>query len=68
MGIIGIVVIFIIFIAKLASLECLGTSYLTPISPLYIKSLKNSFIRFNRKSIKKRPEYLTNNIKRMDDQ
>lgn len=67
MGIIGIVVVFIIFIAKLSSIECLGTSYLTPISPLFVKSLKNTFIRLNRKELKERPEFLTENLKRMDD-
>jgi len=67
MGIIGIVVAFIIFIAKLSSIECLGTSYLTPISPLFTKSLKNSFFRLNRKKLKTRPEYLTDNLNRLDD-
>ena len=67
MGIIGIVVALIIFIAKLSSIECLGTSYLTPISPLFTKSLKNSFIRVNRKKLKDRPDFLTNNLKRLDD-
>ena len=67
MGLIGFVAMFIIFIAKLASLECLGTPYLTPFSPLKIKSLKDSIIRLPRKVLKNRPEYLTNNLKRMDD-
>ena len=67
MGIIGIVVAFIIFIAKLSSIECLGTSYLTPISPLMTKNLKDSIIRLNRKKIKNRPTYLTKNTKRLDD-
>jgi len=67
MGIIGIVVALIIFIAKLSSIECLGTSYLTPISPLFTKSLKNSFIRLNRKKLKDRPTFLTDNLKRLDD-
>ena len=67
MGIIGIVVALIIFIAKLSSIECLGTSYLTPISPLFTKSLKNSFIRVNRKKLKDRPTFLTDNLKRLDD-
>lgn len=67
LGIIGFMVAFIIFIAKLASLECLGTPYLTPISPLNIRSLKDSLIRLSRKNLKNRPTYLTNNIKRMDD-
>ena len=58
---------FIIFIAKLSSLECLGTPYLTPFGPLNIRSLKDSLIRVSRKKIKERPEYLTNNLKRLDD-
>ena len=41
--------------------------YLTPISPLFTKSLKNSFIRVNRKSLKTRPNFLTKNLKRLDD-
>ena len=67
MGLIGFVAIFIIFIAKLTSLECLGTPYLTPFSPLNIRSLKDSIIRVSRKKLKERPEYLTKNLKRLDD-
>lgn len=67
LGIIGFLVAFIIFIAKLASLECLGTPYLTPVSPLNIRSLKDSLIRLSRKKLKNRPTYLTNNIRRMGD-
>lgn len=67
MGLIGFVAIFIIFIAKLASMECLGTPYLTPFSPLSIRSLKDSLIRVSRKNLKHRPEYLTKNLKRLDD-
>ena len=67
MGLIGFVVMFIIFIAKLSSLECLGTPYLTPFGPLNIRSLKDSLIRVSRKKLKERPEYLTNNLKRLDD-
>lgn len=67
MGLIGFVAIFIIFIAKLASLECLGTPYLTPFGPLNIRSLKDSIIRVSRKKLKERPEYLTKNLKRLDD-
>ena len=67
MGLIGFVAMFIIFIAKLSSLECLGTPYLTPFSPLKPRSLKDSIIRFSRKDLKNRPEYLTKNLKRMDD-
>lgn len=67
MGLIGFVAIFIIFVAKLSSLECLGTPYLTPFSPLKIRSLKDSIIRFPRRFLKNRPEYLTKNLKRLDD-
>ena len=67
MGLIGFVVMFIIFIAKLSSLECLGTPYLTPFGPLNIRSLKDNLIRVSRKKLKERPEYLTNNLKRLDD-
>ena len=34
---------------------------------LNIKSLKDSIIRVSRKNIKERPEYLTKNLKRLDD-
>ena len=67
MGIIGFMVMFIMFIAKLASMECLDTPYLTPFSPLNIKSLKNSLIRLSRNKLKNRPTYLTKNTKRMGD-
>ena len=67
MGIIGFILMFIIFIAKLSSLECLGTPYLTPISPINIRSLKDSLVRISRKNLKYRPSYLTNNITRMGE-
>ena len=67
MGLIGLVAIFIIFVAKLSSMECLGTPYLTPFSPLNIRSLKDSLIRVSRKKLKERPHYLTKNLKRLDD-
>ena len=67
MGIIGFLLVFIVFVARLASLECLGTPYLTPISPINIRSLKDSLIRVSRKSLKNRPTYLTNNLTRMGD-
>lgn len=67
MGLIGFVAMFIIFIAKLSSMECLGTPYLTPFSPLNLRSLKDSLIRVSRKNLKQRPEYLTKNLKRLDD-
>lgn len=68
LGIIGFMVAFFIFIAKLSSLECLGIPYLTPFSPLNIRSLKDSIIRVSRKKLKNRPNYLTNNIKRIGDE
>ncbi|MBQ9072577.1 MAG: spore germination protein [Bacilli bacterium] len=67
MGLIGFVAMFIIFVAKLSSMECLGTPYLTPFSPLNIRSLKDSLIRVSRKNLKERPQYLTKNLKRLDD-
>jgi len=67
MGLIGFVAMFIIFIAKLSSMECLGTPYLTPFSPLNIKNLKDSIIRVSRKNLKQRPEYLAKNLNRLDD-
>ncbi len=67
MGIIGFVLMLIVFIAKLSSLECLGTPYLTPFSPLNIKSLKDSVIKVSTKNMKYRPNYLTKNTRRMGD-
>ena len=67
MGIVGFLVAFIVFIAKLSSLECLGTPYLTPFSPLNIRSLKDSLIKVSTKNLKNRPTYLTKNVKRMGD-
>ena len=67
MGIIGFILMLIVFIAKLASLECIGTPYLTPISPISIRGLKDCIIRISRKKMKERPPYLTNNIKRMGE-
>lgn len=66
LGIIGFMVSFIIFIAKLSSLECLGTPYLTPFSPLSMRSLKDSIVRFSRKKINNRPVYLTNNVTKLE--
>lgn len=67
MGLIGFVVMFVVFITKLSSMECLGTPYLTPFSPLNIRSLKDSLIRVSRKNLKQRPEYLTKNLTRLED-
>ena len=67
MGIIGFILMLIIFITKLSSLECMGTPYLTPLSPISINDLKDSIIRFSRKKMKERPKYLTKNLKRMGE-
>lgn len=58
MGIVGIVAGGIIFIGKLASLECLGTPYLSPISPLSIDDNKDSIIRLPRNKLFTRPSFL----------
>ena len=54
---------------KTADTACLQDEYEAVTKKLmdFTKSLKNSFIRLNRKSIKNRPTYLTKNLKRLDD-
>ncbi|MBJ7988044.1 spore germination protein, partial [Bacillus cereus] len=54
-GIIGIMVGMTIIIIHLLSLESLGVPYSTPVSPLRISDLKDAFIHFPLKMIKKRP-------------
>ncbi|MBJ8050395.1 spore germination protein, partial [Bacillus cereus group sp. N18] len=54
-GIIGIMVGMTIIIIHLLSLESLGVPYSSPVSPLRISDLKDAFIRFPLKVIKKRP-------------
>ena len=51
MGITGFILSLICFIAKLSSLECLGTPYLIPFSPIRLKKLKDSIIRVSRKKL-----------------
>lgn len=68
LGVIGIFIISIIFVAKLTSLECLGTPYIAPISPLKINELKDSLIRVSRRNLIKRPSYLTDNLRRIKDE
>ena len=60
MGAIGFIVAGIIFITKLCSIETLEVPYLTPFSPLYTKSIKESIINIPRNKAKIRPEYLEN--------
>ena len=61
LGLVGVVIIGLIFIIKLASLESLGTPYLAPFSPFYLKSQKNAILKFANDQIEERPEFL--NIK-----
>lgn len=68
LGMVGVMVGFIIFITKLASLESMGVPYLTPISPLKTNQLKDSITRFKRTKLKFRPDYITNNIRKLGDQ
>ena len=58
---------FIIFITKLASLESMGVPYLTPISPLKTNELKDSITRFKRTKLEYRPNYITNNIRKLGE-
>lgn len=51
MGLTGFILSLIIFIAKLSSLECLGTPFLMPFSPIKIRNLKDSIIRVSRKKL-----------------
>jgi len=68
MGAIGFVVALIIFITKLCSIETLEVPYLTPFSPLYTKSIKESIINLPRNKAKTRPLYLgSQNITRTGD-
>ena len=67
MGLIGFIVISIIFITKLSSIESFGVPYLIPYSPLNKSILNESIITKPHNKLKNRPNYLTKNIKRMDD-
>lgn len=64
-GIMGIVVASFILIIKLASMEMLDIPYLTPFSPLKIKSIKDSILLFPTNKRTTRPDYLTKNIKKV---
>lgn len=63
-GIIGIVIAGIILIIKLCSIESLNTPYLIPFSPLNINILKDSILLAPANKRTKRPNYLTNNVKK----
>src|SRR5574344_1019306 len=64
LGIIGVVFSFIYFLINMAYVESYGKPYLTPYAPTYISGIKDSLIKFNIKSEKYRPSYLSNNHKR----
>ncbi len=66
-GIIGIVIASIIFINKLATITTLDEPFLTPISPLYFKELKNSITKEPTNKTKERPTYLTHNTKKIGE-
>lgn len=61
-GIIGIVSAGMILIIKLASLESLDTPYLLPFSPLNTNIINDSILLKPINKRDKRPNYLTNNI------
>lgn len=71
LGFIGILAVTIILIVKLVSLENLGTSYLSPFTPLNIKAQKDAVIKMSSTNIFDRPSYISKkNItkqKRKDD-
>ncbi len=64
-GLIGIVSAGLILIIKLASLEPLNTPYLIPYSPFNLSGMKDSIVLFPANKRKKRPDYLTNNQRRV---
>lgn len=64
-GLIGIVSAGLILIIKLASLETLDTPYLIPFSPINKNIIKDSIFLAPANKRKKRPNYLTNNDKKV---
>lgn len=56
-GLIGIVLGLIFFITSLSSVVTDNVPYLTPFSPLNIKALKDSIIRYPANRMKNRPSY-----------
>lgn len=63
-GIMGIVVVGLMLIIKLASIENLETPYLIPFSPLNKNIIDDGIIIKSASKRKKRPSYLTNNLKK----
>lgn len=66
-GLVGFIVISIIFIFKLSSIESFNVPYLIPYSPLNKSILSEGIITKSHNKLKNRPNYISNNIKRMDD-
>ncbi len=64
-GIIGIVSAGLFLIIKLASLEPLNTPYLLPYSPFNLSGMEDSFFLLPSRKRKKRPDYLTQNKRRL---
>lgn len=67
LGIVGIMISSILFINKLCSMKILDVNYLTPISPLITKDIKNTLFKNDINKIKNRPSYLTSNTKKVGD-
>jgi spore germination protein KA len=67
MGLVGFIVASLILITNLCSIEVIGLPYLIPFSPLNINALKDSLFMVSRNKMKKRANYLTNNIIRIGD-
>ncbi|GAB6179229.1 spore germination protein [Desulfotomaculum defluvii] len=57
-GLVGIVVVLMQVIIHLASLRSFGMPYLSPVSPLHLQGLKDSFVRFPLWSLSTRPKSL----------
>ena len=55
-GMMGVIIMSAIFFGHLLVLESLGQPYFQPIIPLRIRDLKDTFIRFPLKYLKKRPD------------
>lgn len=66
-GIVGIVIASIIFINKLATITVLDEPFLIPLSPLYLRELKNSITKEPANKNTKRPVYLTSNTKKVGE-
>lgn len=64
LGLIGLVLSFLYFLINICSLKTYGKSYLLPYNPFNYAGFKDSIIKFTTKNNNKRPNYLSNNQKR----